>query len=442
MSSLRTSELADFHPNTESGAAPLAVIFRQNRRSPTVSDRPGKLPAAIVRLGTSMGARVHEAQEMRVGIVGCGRMGCAIAGEFVRRGCHVVLYDHTEYTRNRAFQTLRASLWDHVANGYLLKQDVEELMGRIGVAQTLEETLDKSEMVIESVFEDATLKRDLFNQMAAILQARAVPPDQIMLCSNTMTLPMQALVEDIQQKEYRGSCIGMRFLHPVWFVDEVELTDCDYTRRNTAERAEALLRRLAFQPFLFDGINRRKLTLQEISTYQSRQRLRWCATHAAEAAHAAQVAHATQAARPTHPATKSRHKSRAPEVLACSPPSVCVCRCFSASPEPITALPRRGVRKKFATPGSPSGEAHPAGSDEHSVGEAAVSISDPITSATPEDLEPCAVCLEEPRSALLVPCGHMAMCIECADKVLHGTRPICVVCRQPIEKILRATPPP
>ena len=60
----------------------------------------------------------------------------------------------------------------------------------------------------------------------------------------------------------------------------------------------------------------------------------------------------------------------------------------------------------------------------------------------PEENEPCAVCLEEPRSALLVPCGHMAMCIEWAEKVLHGQRPICVVCRQPIEKILRATPPP
>jgi len=221
-----------------------------------------------------MGARVHEAINLRVGVVGCGRMGCAIAGEFVRRGCSVVLYDHTEYTRNRAFQTLRASLWDHVANGYLLKHDVEELMGRIGVTETLEETLEKSEVVVESVFEDAALKRDLFNQMAAILQARAVPPDQITLCSNTMTLPMQAIIEDIQQKEYRGSCIGMRFLHPVWFIDEVELTDCDYTRRNTAEKAEKLLKQLFFQPFLFDGVNRRKLTLQEISTYQSRQRLR------------------------------------------------------------------------------------------------------------------------------------------------------------------------
>ena len=41
----------------------------------------------------------------------------------------------------------------------------------------------------------------------------------------------------------------------------------DYTRRNTAEQAERLLKQLFFQPFLYDGVNRRKLTLQEISTW-------------------------------------------------------------------------------------------------------------------------------------------------------------------------------
>ena len=317
-------------------------------------------------------------------------MGCAIAGEFVRRGCTVTLYDHTEYTRNRAFQTLRASLWDHVANGYLLKQDVEELMGRIGVSETLEETLERSEVVIESVFEDATLKRDLFNQMCAILKDRAVPPDQITLCSNTMALPMQALIEDVTQTEYRGSCIGMRFLHPVWFIDEVELTDCDYTRRNTASSTEKLLKQLFFQPFFYDGCYRRKLTLQEISTYQSRQRLR--------------------------------------------------------CPEPITSLPKRALRKRFSSPGSPDARLMPSGDGGNTsaggdTGTGAASPAGGLPLA-PEETEPCAVCLEEPRSALLVPCGHMAMCVDCADKVLHGSRPICVVCRQPIEKILRATPPP
>ena len=386
----------------------------------------------------------------------------------------MVLYDHTEYTRNRAFQTLRASLWDHVANGYLLKQDVEELMGRIGVTDTLEETLEKSEVVIESVFEDAALKRDLFNQMAAILQARAVPPDQITLCSNTMTLPMQAIIEDIQQKEYRGSCIGMRFLHPVWFIDEVELTDCDYTRRNTADQAERLLRQLFFQPFQFDGVNRRKLTLQEISTYQSRQRLRWYTL----------PRHASL--RPRFP---SAHLCLHLYMLCIHPQRVCVCPppdrhtvpsrshlCRGAGcAKSLRRLPRRAARRRRqCLPICPPAWAHhsrsqrplsPRRTSSHapSVRRLATPIAPPV--AIPIILRTrrvegrlsradaanslcvllvplVAAGLEEPRSALLVPCGHMAMCIDCAEKVLHGSRPICVVCRQPIEKILRATPPP
>lgn len=337
-------------------------------------------------------ARVHEADGLKVGVVGCGRMGCGIAGEFVRRGATVTLYDHTEYTRSRAFQTLRASLWDHVANGYLLKQDVEDIMVRVHVAQTIDECLEQSEVLIESVFEDATLKRELFNQMCDILKARAVPPDQITLCSNTMALPMQTIIEGIKAKEYRGSCIGMRFLHPVWFIDDVEITDCDYTRRSTCNMTVRLLRRLFFQPFFYDGCYRRKLTLQEITTYHSRQRVR--------------------------------------------------------CPEPITSLPRRAIRNTFGSSGSPGAERTPPGSPEMAGDSTAGGSSSiggdlaPRDVPTPEDAEPCAVCLEEPRSALLVPCGHMAMCVDCADKVLHGLRPICVVCREPIEKILRATPPP
>ena len=261
-------------------------------------------------------------------------------------------------------------------------------MVRISVAHTLEELLESSEVVVESVFEDATLKKELFNSMCEILKSRGRAPDSITLCSNTMSLPMQAIVEDIQCKEYRGSCVGMRFLHPVWFIDEVELTDCDYTRRATCDGVEKLLKQLFFQPFFYDGCYRRKLTLQEISTYQSRQRLR--------------------------------------------------------CPEPMKALPRRGIRKKFGSPSGSSGERTPPPSPvDLSFGDLSVGAPSPSEPpAAAEDAEPCAVCLEEPRSALLVPCGHMAMCVECADKVLRGTRPICVVCRQPIEKILRATPPP
>ena len=279
-----------------------------------------------------------------------------------------------------------------VASGYLLKPDVEELIGRITLAHSLQEALEKSQVIVESVFEDLAVKKELFNQMGEILKQRSVPNDQILLCSNTMNLSLDSFTEDVC-KEYRGCCIGMRFLHPVWFIDEVELADCDYTRRTTTANAEKLLKQLFFQPFFYDNCYRRKLTLQEISTYQSRQRLR--------------------------------------------------------CPEPIKNLPRRGIRRKsgHASPekscasspvGSPAGPA--AASGEPSG--AASPPADSLLAEDAEAAEPCAVCLDEPRSALLVPCGHMAMCTDCSMRVLRGPRPICVVCRQPIEKVLRATLPP
>lgn len=52
-------------------------------------------------------------------------------------------------------------------------------------------------------------------------------------CNPLVSRSLADFTEDVC-KEYRGCCIGMRFLHPVWFIDEVELADCDYTRRTRA----------------------------------------------------------------------------------------------------------------------------------------------------------------------------------------------------------------
>jgi len=98
--------------------------------------------------------------------------------------------------------------------------DVEELIGRIVLVHSLTEALEKAKIVVESVFEDLKIKQDLFNQMGEICKQCATPADRVLLCSNTMSLSLGSITEDMC-KEYRGSCIGMRFLHPVWFIDEV-----------------------------------------------------------------------------------------------------------------------------------------------------------------------------------------------------------------------------
>ena len=49
---------------------------------------------------------------------------------------------------------------------------------------------------------------------------------------------------------------------------------------------------------------------------------------------------------------------------------------------------------------------------------------------------PCAVCMDKPRDAVLVPCGHASMCFSCASAVMAANRR-CPICRARAENHVR-----
>ena len=52
-----------------------------------------------------------------------------------------------------------------------------------------------------------------------------------------------------------------------------------------------------------------------------------------------------------------------------------------------------------------------------------------------EQADLCVVCLDAPRDAVLIPCGHAFTCTECIARFKKRT---CPMCRAPIQKIIRA----
>ena len=92
-------------------------------------------------------------------------MGCAMAGELARRGCHVVMFDETEFTRTRAKNLLQAAIMVHVQEGLMLMDEAEAIMNRIQVAETLEEAAAHAALVFEAVVDDLNLKVALFRRM-------------------------------------------------------------------------------------------------------------------------------------------------------------------------------------------------------------------------------------------------------------------------------------
>jgi len=49
----------------------------------------------------------------------------------------------------------------------------------------------------------------------------------------------------------------------------------------------------------------------------------------------------------------------------------------------------------------------------------------------------CNVCLDRPRETVLQPCGHVCLCLQCADRIRGGENQ-CPVCRSRIEKVGQA----
>jgi len=47
----------------------------------------------------------------------------------------------------------------------------------------------------------------------------------------------------------------------------------------------------------------------------------------------------------------------------------------------------------------------------------------------------CNICMDKAADALILPCGHMETCMECAKRCLISSRQ-CPTCRAPIEKLL------
>ena len=52
----------------------------------------------------------------------------------------------------------------------------------------------------------------------------------------------------------------------------------------------------------------------------------------------------------------------------------------------------------------------------------------------------CFVCMDNKSNSVLLPCGHLGVCIECANALTTSTK-TCPVCRQAIVNVQRVYQP-
>ena len=176
-------------------------------------------------------------------VIGAGVMGSQIAQLFSQMGRYpVAITDVNSELVNQGIRSIREGLQRYfVDKGKMSPVEMEEVVGRIKGAVNLAETVEDADFVVEAVFENLDLKKDIFRQLD-----ENTPPNSI-LASTTSNFNITEIASVTGR---RDKVVGMHFFNPVSISKMVEVVRGSFTSDETVELAMALSRKLDKEPLV------------------------------------------------------------------------------------------------------------------------------------------------------------------------------------------------
>ncbi len=169
-----------------------------------------------------------------VTVIGAGTMGSGIAISLLLSGYRVALVDSSAPGLAKGEERIRTTIAQSAQKGRITSQAAEEAAGRLGVETTLD-VATNSDLVIEAVFEDMNIKREMFGQLDAICRPGAI------LATNTSTLDVDRIASAVRRPR---DVIGMHFFSPANIMRLVEIVRGNATDAAVISTAQAVARRL------------------------------------------------------------------------------------------------------------------------------------------------------------------------------------------------------
>ena len=175
----------------------------------------------------------------KVFIVGSGLMGSGIAQVCAQRGLEVVLYDIDAEALKRALKSIEWSVGKFVEKGEL-KEEKSVIMSRI---KTVSDFTDAAtcELMIEAVFENLELKKEIFEKIEAIA------PVEALMASNTSSIPISEIAVATKKP---GRVLGLHFFSPVPMMQAVEVIRGHSTSGETMIKGRELVIRIGKEPIM------------------------------------------------------------------------------------------------------------------------------------------------------------------------------------------------
>lgn len=140
----------------------------------------------------------------KIGIVGAGTMGGGIAMNFANAGIQTVLIETSQAALERGLGTVKGNYEASAAKGRLTAQQVSQRMALLSGSLDYS-ALSDCDLVIEAVFENMALKKQICARLGQICKSGAI------IATNTSTLDVDVLAQATGRAQ---DVVGMHFFSP------------------------------------------------------------------------------------------------------------------------------------------------------------------------------------------------------------------------------------
>jgi 3-hydroxyacyl-CoA dehydrogenase len=176
----------------------------------------------------------------KVGVIGAGTMGGGISMNFLNVGIPVTIVEQEQAALDRGLGVIRKNYENTAKRGRITMDDVEKRMGALSPSLDLAALRD-CDLIIEAVFENMDIKKDVFGRLDNIAKSGAI------LASNTSYLNIDEIASATNRPE---SVIGMHFFSPANVMKLLEVVRGAKTAKPVIATAMALGKQIAKTPVL------------------------------------------------------------------------------------------------------------------------------------------------------------------------------------------------
>jgi 3-hydroxyacyl-CoA dehydrogenase len=181
-----------------------------------------------------IGAETKLRDVETVGILGAGTMGTGITLAFLNAGFPVTIVETTQEALDKGVARIKDTLSANAKRGRITAAQAADRFAKLTPSLQMAD-LGKADLIIEAVFENMALKKEVFGKLDKIAKAGAI------IATNTSTLDVDEIAAETKRPQ---DVVGLHFFSPANIMRLLEIVRAEKTANDVMATSMAIAKRI------------------------------------------------------------------------------------------------------------------------------------------------------------------------------------------------------